>query len=332
MTLAVRSLAAPEHLFGSCCGHRAAPSVAKGRLREMERSKKRLDALMIMSFSAYMADRKPKPLRQETRYNYRGRIERCMKVAQDGGHSLLAGDVRTVRYVLGKFSPHPSTQTGYMAALQMFYEFLMHQGLRKDNPAKTVGRPPKLRYLPRPLPADACARYEAAAVEMGEVYEAIAVFGLYQGFRRNETRSAKWQWFFAADGRTWCDVTGKGGTVGRVSVHPRTVELLGRLRRAHNDPEWLLPSPLRPGYAISGTWLSGAHKRILAAAGLEGDLVLHQLRHSYATYLRASGADLSIVQRGLRHSSAKSTEVYMAVFPFELAEAQDRLHYGEPAR
>jgi integrase/recombinase XerD len=327
MSVAVHRLRPVEHTFGSCCGHRAAPPVAKGRLREMERSKKRLDALM-MSFSAYMADRKPKPLRRETRYNYRGRVERCMKVAQEGGYSLLAGDVRVLRYVLGRFSPHPSTQTGYMAALQMFYEFLQHQGLRKDNPAKTVGRPPKMRYLPRPLPADACVRYEAAAVELGPAHEWIAVAGLYQGFRRNETRTAKWTWFFQADGRTWCDVTGKGGIVGRVAVHERTVELLGRLRREHNDPEWILPSPTVVGAPIGGTWVSAAHKRILALAGLEADLVLHQLRHSYATYLRAAGADLSIVQRGLRHASTKSTEIYMQVFPTELAEAQEKLRYG----
>jgi integrase/recombinase XerD len=292
----------------------------------MERSAKKLDALLL-AFTAYMADRKPKPLSRETRYNYRGRVGRAIAEAQRGGHSLLADDVRTLRFVLGRFPPHPTTQTGYISAIQAFYDFLMVQGLRKDNPARQIGRPPMLKHAPRPLPEDACFRYEQAAIELGLVYETIAALGLYQGWRRSEIRLSQWSWFFAADGLLWADVVGKGAKVARVHVHDRTANLLPRLRGAHNDPVWLLPSPLRHGAAISGTWMSGAHHRICEVAGIPIETALHQLRHSYATYLRRAGADQAVVQLGLRHADPKSTAIYMQVFPDELARAHNGLRY-----
>ena len=326
MSVAPVMVLSVEHSFGSCCGHHAVKRVARSRLLGMERSKKRLDALML-GFTAYMADRRPKPLSRESRYGYRRRVMKAITIAQNGGHSLLAGDTRTLRYVLGRLSPHPTTQTGYIAALQCFYDYMIQAGLRRDNPARTIGRPPTLKHAPRPLDLDACARYETAAVELGLCYETLAVLGLYQGWRRNEIRTSRWSWFFRADGRTWCDITGKGAKTARVPVHPRTEDLLVRLRAAHSDPVWLLPSPLRSGEAVGGTWMSNAHHRICDQAGLPMSLKLHQLRHSFATYLRAAGADAALVQMALRHSDPSSTAIYMAVFPEDVAIAQDRLDY-----
>lgn len=321
-----------EHSFGSCCGRHAVKGAARSRLLAMERSQKKLDALML-GFTAYMADRRPKPLARESRYGYRRRVMKAIEIARAGGHSLLAGDVRVLRFVLGKVSPYPTTQTGYIAALQCFYEFLIQQGLRRDNPAKTIGRPPTLKHAPRPLEHQACALYLRAAGFLGLQYELLAVLGLYQGFRRNEIRTAQWAWFFEADGSAWCDVTGKGSKIARVPVHPRTHSLLFRLRASHNDATWLFPSPLRPGHPVGGTWISNAHHKICEAAGLPLDLRLHQLRHSFATYMHnIAGADAAIVQRALRHSDPKSTAIYLHVFPDEVAEAQKRLDYEAGGR
>ncbi|MFY9586752.1 MAG: tyrosine-type recombinase/integrase [Actinomycetota bacterium] len=295
----------------------------------MRPTPKKLDALML-GFTAYMADRRERPLARESRYGYRTRVARAIQIANEAGHSLLADDVRTLRYVLGRLSPHPSTQAGYIAALETFYEFLVAQGLRKTNPAKEIGRPRHLKHAPRPLDRDACARYETAAAELGPMYEAVGILGLYQGWRRSEMRFARWSWFFQAEGATWCDVTGKGSRTARVPVHSRTLAALDRLRASHSDPIWLFTSPLKRGEPVGGTWFSNAHHRICEQAGLPTTLRLHQLRHSYATWLRGAGADMAIVQMGLRHVSPTSTAVYMRVFPSELLAAQERMRFSGP--
>lgn len=241
------------------------------------------------------------------------------------------GNFWHVRYVLGQFPPHPTTQTGYISALQCFYDFLIQQRLRKDNPAKTIGRPPALKGTPRPLDLEECVRYEAAAIELGLVHEMIAVFGLYQGFRRSESRKSQWSWFFPADGELWCDVHGKGGKIKRDHVHRRTRETLDRVRRAHNDPVWVFPSRVSYGAPIGGTTVSRIHRDICESAGLPEKVTLHQLRHSYATYLgEIAGAPLEVVQLGMRHSDPRSTEIYMQLLPKKLVPYHERLTYGPP--
>jgi len=74
--------------------------------------------------------------------------------------------------------------------------------------------------------------------------------------------------------------------------------------------------------------MSNAHHRICNEAGLPTTLRLHQLRHSYATYLHTSGADQAVVQMALRHSDPKSTAIYLKVFPEEVALAQERLDFA----
>lgn len=314
-----------EQVFGAGVG----PTVNRaGRyLRRMEASKRRADAL-VQSFAAWLADRPKRPTTPTTRYLYTSAAQRCMDIAAKGGYSLLAGDVRVVRYVLGQISPHPSTQNHYLSALRSLFEFLREQGLRTDNPAAEVGRPPDLRRTPRPLDVETCRRYEAAAIQLGPIHETIAVLGLYQGWRRDEMRLAQWRWFFEADDRVWADVIGKGGKRERVPVHPRTLAALRRLRDSHRDPTWLFPSPRAVGEPRSRAWMRVRHLETCRQAGIEDRIVLHQLRHSYATYLRKAGADLALVQLALRHSSPQSTQIYMRVFPEELASVQEQLIYG----
>ncbi len=315
-----------EQVFGGGVG--STVNRATRSLRRMEASKRRVDAL-IQGFSAWLADRPRRPARPATRYLYTSAAQRCIDIAAKGGYSLLAGDARVVRFVLGQISPHPSTQNHYLTALRALFEYLRAQGLRTDNPAMEVGRPPDVRRTPRPLDVETCARYESAAVRLGPFHEAIAVLGLYQGWRRDEMRLAKWSWLFEADHRTWADVHGKGGTTERVPLHDRTLTALHRLRAAHRDPEWLFPAqrPAWGGAPTSRGRMRTLHLETCQEAGIEDRVVLHQLRHSYATYLRKAGADLALVQLALRHQSSQSTQVYMRVFPEELAEAHGRLRY-----
>jgi integrase len=61
---------------------------------------------------------------------------------------------------------------------------------------------------------------------------------------------------------------------------------------------------------------SSVNKAIRAAAkkaGLEKQVTSHTLRHSFATHLLQSGADIRTVQQQLGHADVKTTEIYTHV-------------------
>ena len=79
----------------------------------------------------------------------------------------------------------------------------------------------------------------------------------------------------------------------KLSVDPE----MGELRRHH----------------INESALQRAVKRSAKDAGIEKSVTCHTLRHSFATHLLESGADIRTVQEQLGHSDVKTTQIYTAV-------------------
>lgn len=114
-------------------------------------------------------------------------------------------------------------------------------------------------------------------------------------------------------------VTGKGGRTRIVALPSKAWKVLGE--RPHVGTYVLSgDEPMDPRKAYEMVRQSG--KR----AGLLGNLHPHALRHSYATHLLTSGADLRVLQELLGHQSLAATQKYTHLSLDHLARAMEKHH------
>ena len=75
-----------------------------------------------------------------------------------------------------------------------------------------------------------------------------------------------------------------------------------------------------------GSYSSGSAQKVLKrsvkAAGIDRNITLHTLRHSYATHLLESGVGLRYIQEILGHSNPKTTMLYTHISGKRLGEVR----------
>jgi site-specific recombinase XerD len=123
----------------------------------------------------------------------------------------------------------------------------------------------------------------------------------------------------------------KGRKDRRALLSDRALTALRRYREVAPSRRWLFPGQ-RPGRPICIRTAQRIFTRARDAAGIEKDVGIHVLRHSFATHLLESGTGLRYIQELLGHASAQTTQVYTHVTGRELAGIRsplDELEVGE---
>ena len=142
---------------------------------------------------------------------------------------------------------------------------------------------------------------------------------LLTGARRNEVTHAKWEhvdW----DKQTLLVPLSKSGKPRGIALNAQAIGLLRAIPRTEDSP-YIFPAPttLRPSPSLHFPW-----QRIRVRAGLP-DLRLHDLRHSFASFLVNNGVSLYVVQGLLGHAHARFTQRYAHLTPDTLLEAAETM-------
>jgi integrase len=138
---------------------------------------------------------------------------------------------------------------------------------------------------------------------------------LLTGARRNEITRAKWD-YLNWESRTLFVPISKTGRPRTIALCDSAMSLLEGLRRSA-ESEYIFPSPItgRPSPSLHFPW-----RRIKRRAGLPS-LRLHDLRHSFASFLVNGGVSLYVVQQLLGHVNYRTTQRYSHVMPEALTKA-----------
>lgn len=161
---------------------------------------------------------------------------------------------------------------------------------------------------------EAQSLYIAVQASVNPMLQYIVPMLILTGARKREVLDAKWE-EFDLDRRQWRVSVTKAGKPRYIPLSDGVVQLLSTM--PHDNDTWVFPNPKteKPFVSIFFSW-NTARKQ----AGL-ADVRIHDLRHSFASFLVNAGRSLYEVQKILGHTQIKTTQRYAHLSQDTLCEA-----------
>lgn len=223
-----------------------------------------------------------------------------------------------------------------LAALRTFFQFLVREGLVKMNPAKLVATPRLEKKLPKHLSVEDAIRFiemPDLATDLGKRDRAMLELMYATGIRVSELTKLNLHDIDFTN--KLIRVIGKRRKERIVPFGDPAADALGAYLRIRTEFLNQAPVSVREPAALflnyQGTRITTRsvgrmiEKYISLCAGMY-DLSPHALRHSFATHLLDSGADLRDIQELLGHARLSSTQIYTHVSMERLIQVYDKAH------
>lgn len=225
------------------------------------------------------------------------------------------------------------SQSRLISGLRSFFDFMIHEDYRKNNPLDLVESPKIGRKLPDTLSTQEIDEL-IAAIDLskpeGERNRAILETLYGCGLRVSEVIDLKISDLFFKEG--FIKVTGKGNKQRFVPVSEATQKYINLYLEHNRD---LVPVKKesedtlflnRRGSRLTRAMIFTITKQLSVKTGLSKNISPHTFRHSFATHLLQNGADLRAIQQMLGHESITTTEIYMHVDRSHLKDIMEKFH------
>jgi integrase/recombinase XerD len=208
------------------------------------------------------------------------------------------------------------SQARLLSSLRSFFDWLILEGERPDNPCDRVEAPKLGRYLPEVLSVEeVTAILESVDTNRGwlSLRDRAILEILYGcGLRVSEACGLQISHVYLQQG--FVRVVGKGNKERLVPLGEIAADAFARYLEAR--PQAAEPAfddiafLNKNGRPLSRVAIFNLVKTQALIAGVNKEISPHTFRHSFATHLIERGADLRVVQEMLGHESILTTEIY----------------------
>jgi integrase/recombinase XerD len=269
--------------------------------------------------------------------NYSFDVEKLMKYLETNQVETTPDkiDADTINEFVYRVSAelNPRSQARLISGLKGFFDYLIFENYRADNPLEWVESPKIGRKLPDTLSVDEIDRLIAAidiSTHEGGRNRAILETLYGCGLRVSELVNLKRSDLFLKE--EMLKVTGKGNKQRWIPLAAHTSGII-QYYLSHNRPNFPAIPEFedvlflnRRGKKLSRAMIFTIIKQLSAAIGLHKTISPHTMRHSFATHLLENGADLRSIQLMLGHESITTTEIYLHLQSAHLAEVLNKYH------
>ena len=228
---------------------------------------------------------------------------------------------------------NPKSQARIISGLRSFFDYLIFEDYRKNNPTDLIEAPKIGRKLPDTLSEEEINELIAAidlSHPQGERNRTILETMYSCGLRVSELITIKISDLFFDEG--FIRVIGKGNKQRFVPIHYKAQKyILSYIKdiRIHINPIKGFEDTIflnRRGKGLTRQMVFVILKDLAIKINLKKKISPHTLRHSFATHLLKNGADLRVIQQMLGHESITTTEIYVHLDKSYLKEVVELSH------
>ncbi len=247
-------------------------------------------------------------------------------------HTIEDKDVKAFVYSISKIL-NARSQARLISALKRFFDYMIYEGLRKDNPMALIEAPKMGQKLPEVLSVDEIDRL-ISAVDLshpqGERNRAILETLYACGLRVSELTNLQISNLFFDEG--FIKVHGKGRKERFIPINTRAMKFIDlylehfRYHQTAQPKETDILFLNRRGKRLTRAMVFTIIKDLAKVCDLKKNVSPHTFRHSFATHLLENGADLRAIQQMLGHESIITTEIYTHLDRTHLRQVMDNFH------
>ena len=232
----------------------------------------------------------------------------------------------------GRPPSSPATISRKTACLRSFYRHLRREELVDGDPTATLEPPAKSRKLPQVLSYGEVKRLlEGAGGADPIALRDRALLELMYGCGLRASEAVGLELTDLDLRRSFVRPHGKGSKERMVPLGSAAAAAVSRYLRS-GRPELVGGEPERHlfvnfrGGALTRQGLYKIIQRHAKAAGLDGKMSPHTLRHTFATHLLSGGCDLRSVQEMLGHADVSTTQLYTHLSTEKIKEVYFAAH------